>query len=111
MTTHSAGCRHNGDGYGTEVYRCKQCEWTTSFQYDDASDCYYYEMRCQQPAVEVEVPPKPVYLTDAMIKKYKRIVCLVPEDGVRLNMKQEGLTPAAIDKFFQLITNEEAQKK
>lgn len=52
-----------------------------------------------------------VYLTDAMIKKYKRIVCLVPEDGVRLNMKQEGLTAAAIDKFFHLIANEEAQKK
>jgi hypothetical protein len=46
--THCAGCRMNGDGYGTEVYACTStegCGWSTSFQYDDASDTYYYETR------------------------------------------------------------------
>lgn len=33
---HCDGVRHNGDGYGTEVYKCKDCNWETSFQYDDA---------------------------------------------------------------------------
>ena len=38
----------NGDGYGTEVFTCsspEKCGWSTSFQYDDASDTYYYETR------------------------------------------------------------------
>jgi hypothetical protein len=35
----------NGDAYGTTVFRCSACQWTTSFQYDDASDVYYYETR------------------------------------------------------------------
>lgn len=34
--THCAGCRHNGDGYGTEVYKCEGCGWETSYQYDEA---------------------------------------------------------------------------
>lgn len=42
---HVAGCRHNGDGYGTTVFTCTKCRWSTSFQYDEAGDCYYYEVR------------------------------------------------------------------
>jgi len=34
--THCAGVRRNGDGYGTEVFTCKDCSWETSFQYDEA---------------------------------------------------------------------------
>ena len=34
--THCAGCRHNGDGYGTETFECNTCSWNTSFQYDEA---------------------------------------------------------------------------
>ena len=47
MTSRSetAGCRRNGDGYGTEVFTCTKCNWSTSFQYDEASDTYYYETR------------------------------------------------------------------
>jgi|LauGreSBDMM110SN_4_FD.fasta_scaffold822908_1 hypothetical protein len=45
QTNHVAGCRMNGDAYGTTVFRCSACQWTTSFQYDDASDVYYYETR------------------------------------------------------------------
>uniref|UniRef100_A0A7S0WA96 Uncharacterized protein n=1 Tax=Hemiselmis tepida TaxID=464990 RepID=A0A7S0WA96_9CRYP len=40
---HTAGCRMNGDGYGTEVFTCKACNWSTSFQYDEAAETYYYE--------------------------------------------------------------------
>mmetsp|Transcript_9687 Transcript_9687/g.22596 ORF Transcript_9687/g.22596 Transcript_9687/m.22596 type:complete len:165 (+) Transcript_9687:1893-2387(+) len=42
-TEHGAGCRMNGDGYGTEVFKCKACSWETSFQYDEAGETYYYE--------------------------------------------------------------------
>lgn len=41
--TNCAGCRHNGDGYGTEEFKCGKCGWMTSFQYDDAAQTYYYE--------------------------------------------------------------------
>ncbi len=44
-STEVAGCRRNGDGYGTEVFTCNKCKWNTSFQYDEASDTYYYETR------------------------------------------------------------------
>ena len=37
------GCRFNGDAYGTAVFTCGDCGWKTSFHYDDASDCFYYE--------------------------------------------------------------------
>lgn len=42
---HIAGCRMNGDGYGTAVFTCSLCGWKTSFQYDEASEPYYYETR------------------------------------------------------------------
>ena len=31
-----AGCRHNGDAYGTETFECESCHWNTSFQFDEA---------------------------------------------------------------------------
>ena len=33
-----AGCRYNGDGYGTEEFECTKCQWKTSFQYDEAGE-------------------------------------------------------------------------
>mmetsp|Transcript_93876 Transcript_93876/g.140676 ORF Transcript_93876/g.140676 Transcript_93876/m.140676 type:complete len:104 (+) Transcript_93876:2-313(+) len=33
-----AGCRMNGDAYGTAVYTCQDCGWFTTFQYDDSGD-------------------------------------------------------------------------
>lgn len=38
-----AGCRMNGDGYGSTVFRCKACSFVTSFYYDEAAETYYYE--------------------------------------------------------------------
>jgi len=43
--TDCCGCRHNGDGYGVELFTCLDCGWKTSFQYDEAGDCHYYETR------------------------------------------------------------------
>ena len=51
-----AGCRMNGDGYGTTVYTCHVCGWKTSFQYDDASEPYYYETRHYR---DTPIRPKP----------------------------------------------------
>lgn len=39
-----AGCRMNRDAYGTTVFKCNKCKWYTSFQRDDSSDNYYYEV-------------------------------------------------------------------
>lgn len=55
---HVAGCRHNGDGYGTTVFTCTACGWKTSFQYDEASDLYYYETR-NFDRVPKKVEPQP----------------------------------------------------
>ncbi len=41
-----AGCRFSStcDAYGTDVFICKSCNWSTSFQWDEAGDGpYYYE--------------------------------------------------------------------
>jgi hypothetical protein len=42
-TNHVAGGRWSGGCYGTDVFTCKKCGWTTSFQYDEDSEppCYY----------------------------------------------------------------------
>mmetsp|Transcript_7648 Transcript_7648/g.18415 ORF Transcript_7648/g.18415 Transcript_7648/m.18415 type:complete len:185 (+) Transcript_7648:72-626(+) len=55
---HVAGCRFNGDAYGTTVFRCSSCKWQTSFQYDEASDTYYYETRFWT-RPDPNAPPKP----------------------------------------------------
>lgn len=53
-----AGCRMNGDAYGTTVFSCRECGWETSFQYDGASDdCYYYETRYY--CIEPKAPKEP----------------------------------------------------
>lgn len=37
------GVRMNGDACGTTTFTCVACKWNTSFQWDDSSDCYFYE--------------------------------------------------------------------
>jgi hypothetical protein len=56
---HVAGCRMNGDGYGTTVFTCSECGWSTSFQYDEASEPYYYETRFWDPNPKPRPPPHP----------------------------------------------------
>jgi hypothetical protein len=54
-----AGWRFNGDGYGTGVFTCIGCGWSTSFQYDEASDPYYYETRFFKRSTSLPPPPHP----------------------------------------------------
>lgn len=49
------GCRMNGDAYGTTVFTCGGCKWATSFQWDEASDEWYYE---RPPAKAVKTETK-----------------------------------------------------
>ncbi len=38
--------RASGDAYGTDVFICKKCNWTTSFHWDEAGECpLYYEIQ------------------------------------------------------------------
>jgi hypothetical protein len=57
--SHPAGCRFNGDGYGTDVFSCSACGWSTSFQYDEASEPYYYETRFFKRKTSPSPPPHP----------------------------------------------------
>lgn len=60
---HIAGCRMNGDGYGTAVFKCSICGWKTSFQYDEASEPYYYETRFWE---QYPKPPPPPHRWDTV---------------------------------------------
>jgi hypothetical protein len=98
---HVAGCRHNGDGYGTETFTCQDCQWNTSFQYDDASeDCYYYETRfwSREPAAAVIIPRQE--LTDAFKIKFRKIFGIVGATGTRGAMEQDGISDYDINDFI-----------
>ncbi len=41
-------CRRDGDAYGQEYYRCRDCPWFTVFEWDDASSPHYYELPALQ---------------------------------------------------------------
>jgi hypothetical protein len=126
---HCAGCRHNGDGYGTEVYKCQSCDWTTSFQYDEAGECflfyvfymfaginihvlflivhvfvaehYFYETAAfQRRAEEAAKPIVYVDFTPAMAAKYMKVRKVVPESSVRDNMRVDCIRQEDIDRFF-----------
>ena len=124
QSTHCAGVRHNGDGYGTEVYSCKDCSWKTSFQYDDACKIIFYHLSLLGliltlllifiPIAETyfyetkywgeEHKPKPVVpyrdMDKELTQKYTKVMKLVGEYAVRQNMKEDGVFPEAIDKFI-----------
>lgn len=170
MECHVAGCRHNGDGYGTEVFTCQTCQWCTSFQYDEQGDSYYYEMdylyrkpapprdpspiryrnptakdiedwekmwpyhsatrlrdtlttsrfeaqaiddfidRKQKEEAKAKQTQKPLALSSTLIEKYRRIAKLLPEDDVKHNMEQEGLSRESIQTFFEMLRKEAKAK-
>lgn len=99
MDQRPAGCRMNGDAYGTEVFTCRSCAWSTSFQYDDASeDCYYYETRFWD-----REPPPPIPhqdLDEKMLAKFKRIHGLIGSRGCRSAMKDDGIDDSDIEAFL-----------
>lgn len=98
---HPAGCRMNGDGYGTTVFSCYQCGWKTSFQYDDASEPYYYETRDyrNKPINNKSKPPHPwasiriedwyiKYNIDPRIRSKLRSYAISIEDMSEMSQKQ-----------------------
>ena len=42
-TRHVISVRRNGDSHGVSEFVCSHCKWRTSFLWDDAGHCYYYE--------------------------------------------------------------------
>jgi predicted RNA-binding Zn-ribbon protein involved in translation (DUF1610 family) len=107
---HVAGCRHNGDGYGTEVYTCQKCSWTTSFQYDEAGDSYYYEMNYGKYRQEPPPPPPHMDLNADLVRKYLKIRRIgIPDGGIELNLKQEGCDPDDIKRFFEIANSSDVE--
>ena len=99
--TTPAGCRHNGDGYGTEVFKCLDCGWETSFMYDEGGDSYYYELSQKRS----HSTPKQTYdqLGEHRKLYYWKQYQKIPEDGLRRMMLLERISPTDIDLFFENI--------
>lgn len=109
--THSAGCRMNGDGYGTDVFSCQSCGWTTSFQYDDASDTYYYETRFweRDPQKVVVIPRQE--LNAAFRAKFSRIYQIIGAIGTRGAMEQDGISADDITRFISELESQAASSR
>jgi len=98
-----AGCRHNGDGYGTAVYKCRDCGWSTSFLYDESDTPYYYETKkWKQPNPNDPAPPKPVKVIGQYIKETKWLPMRprMSDDDMRAIMLADGYTNDIISAFF-----------
>lgn len=98
---YTAGCRHNGDGYGTTVYTCKGCSWSTSFQYDESDSPYYYETRNFTMNPEPYVPP-PDRVIGTYIKetKWKPLRRKHTDDELYAIMIADGYCHKIIMEFF-----------
>ena len=98
--TEVAGCRHNGDGYGTEVFTCGECGWETSFQYDESGDIYYYETRYwggrAPPPVERTFP----VLTEDKRKTFLQLKKLAPPEAVEQMMRSYGYSEECIQDLI-----------
>lgn len=99
LEKHVAGCRHNGDGYGTEVFTCNTCQWSTSFQYDEAGDCYYYEMRSHPSPGPAVTSYEPITVKDR--QRFFTLRRLAPAEQVRSMMTVQRFDPAHIDAFLR----------
>ena len=96
----SAGCRHNGDGYGTETFECSNCHWLTSFQYDEAGDIYYYETRFWRSDPTPPAPKAIPLLDDDNIRKYSNLFHVVGRERTFHAMSIAGFSTAVIDDFI-----------
>lgn len=103
-TSHSAGCRHNGDGYGTDVFECSDCTWCTSFQYDDAAEVYYYETTEFRKRWEDERTPK-IYrdITAADKLKYHKLFQQkrITKDMIASCLSEELIKQDQVDAFLK----------
>lgn len=118
---HPAGCRMNGDGYGTTVFTCVDCDWKTSFQYDEASEPYYYETRFWDRNPTPAPPPHPwakvdVFLWLRSIQMDPRIISKCREFGLLhgpslSDMSKQKLLALSFSKQEADLLLEEIQKK
>lgn len=102
--THSAGCRHNGDGYGTAVFTCETegCNWRTSFLYDEGGDGpYYHETRSWSTPKETE-NIKIEYKTLTADKRASFVLMLKQADAevVERMMGIQGYSPDDISSLL-----------
>ncbi len=93
---HCAGCRHNGDGYGTMVYTCNSCGWSTSFQYDEAGDSYFYETKYLNAA---PIAPQETSMTPEKEATFIQLMKLAPVEAVRQTMRRAGFFESTIENF------------
>lgn len=100
MECHVAGCRHNGDGYGTEVFTCKSCQWSTSFQYDEAGDTYYYEFARRRDPPPVPAPRSYRVLTKEDEETFEKSKRLMTDHQLRSMMVIKGYDPVVINDFL-----------
>lgn len=114
---HVAGCRYNGDAYGTTVFKCQDCGWKTSFQYDEASDVYYYETRdYKERLAKAKEPPHPwagvhmstIGLGPTIISKLGQYQIQGPDlyDMNERKLKALGLTRNESGKVMAAIENQ-----
>lgn len=102
-----AGCRHNGDGYGTVIFTClnEGCDWRTSFQYDEADGGpYYYETRTWT-ATGITEPERraPTYqaLTPYQIEILDKMRLVCPEHQVLQHMTTMPFHPDDIKRYMK----------
>ncbi len=113
-TTHSAGCRRNGDGYGTAVFACGKdgCGWVTSFRYDEGGDGpYYHETRSWAAEKEAKQPKQPQYPTLSVTKRtqYKQMLNQADAATVERMMTLQGYAPGDIRQV--LFEEGEAERR
>lgn len=99
-----AGCRHNGDGYGTAVFTCNSCGWCTSFHYDESSTPVFYEMRGVNPDknyVEPLPEPTPPRKLGTYIKtRYQALRVAEGDEACRAMMIRDFYSEEVIADFF-----------
>ena len=103
ITKHTdvAGVRHNGDAYGTDIYRCEVCGWSTSYQWDDASEVYYYETMDYR-NVDASVKPDPIPLSADIEQTFLRLLKMTKDRVLVLaGMKEKGVIEEDIEEFFK----------
>ena len=114
LDSHVAGCRHNGDGYGTEVFTCQSCQWTTSFQYDEQGDSYYYEMDYLYRKEAPKREPSPIRYrkpTDKDIAEWEKMWHYHSPNLLRDTLRTSQFEEAAIEDFIDRKVKEEARAK
>lgn len=97
----------NGDAYGTDEFNCDDCKWSTSFQWDEASDTHYYETRDFRSRVEREEENarraargchEP--LDDKLRERFIKLVPRFDKNMIRYMLESEEVEKSEIDSFI-----------